>query len=300
MPRTLFALLTLMLVFVYPAFAEEPQEPAEAAIPELATDEEVDAALEIFKEAYKARGTKGDEKLATQDMAIRELAKTQHPKIVDELTKLSKNRSVDISTSAVLQMGQQRRIPGYAGEAILAAMKRQSKDPTYLMAGLAAIGELGYLGAKDTLIELMGHHDYAVKKNALVTIAELKDHRFIEEIVRLMKALKLEKGASWDGVEVNYDTGTAGDHDQKMAEKIGKEKQAANASKGKRAARSQRDIGPLVLEVMFDLTGEKFSGGIEAREWLEKNKADVDVLVDTCEKVAAAQVAEAKESKKLR
>ena len=38
----------------------------------------------------------------------------------------------------------------------------------------------------------------------------------------------VEEGYSYEGVEVTYDTGTAGDGDQKMAEKIGKAKLAAN------------------------------------------------------------------------
>ena len=299
MVRTLTLGLSLLVLLAAPARAEEEKK-APKPIPPLASAEEVAEALAEFKIAYKAKGMKGEEKLAEQDFAMRNLAQVQHPKIVDALAKLTKNRSPEISTSAVIQLGSQRRTPGYAGQAVVAAMKRKSKDDTFQMAGLAAIANLGYLGAKDTIVGLMGHHDYAVRKNALVTIGKLKDERFIEEIVKLMKALRLEKGAKWDGVEVNYDTGTAGDGDQKMAEKIGKAKQAKNAKKGKRAGRSQRDIGPVVLELMFTLTGEQFTGGIAARKWLGENRAKVDGQVAERVKQAKAQAAEAKASKKLR
>ncbi len=284
-----------------PAWAED-DAPAKKAkpIPPLATAEEVAEALAAFKVAFKAKGMKGDEKLAEQDWAIRGLAAVQHPKVTDQLVKLTKHRSEEIRTSAVIKLGDQRRIPGYAGAAVVEAMKRNSKDATFQMAGLAAIANLRYLGAKTTITTLMGHHDYAVKKNALTTIAKLADHRFIEEIVKLMKALKLEKGASWDGVNVTYDTGASGDSDQKMAEKLGKAAEAKNAKKGKGAARSQRDIGPVVLELMFDLTGEQFTGGIAARKWVSENRKHVDTLVKAVEETAAEQALEAKASKKLR
>ena len=293
MLRILAGLTLFVAVLSAPAWAEEAEEPA-AAAPVLASDEEAQEALAIFKKDFKASGFKGDEKLAEQDFALRALAKVQHREVVHALVKVTKNRSEDLRTAAVQRLGEQRALPGYAGKGVVDAMKLHAKDATFLMAGLEAIGELQYLGAKDLLAELMKHPDYAVVKNALVTIGELKDQRFIEEIVKLMKALKLEKGAKWDGVNVTYDTGASGDSDQKMAEKIGKAAEAKNARKGKRGAKSQRDIGPIVLDVMFDLTGEQFSGGIEARKWLEDNRAKVDEQVKDDETTAAAQLAEAK------
>ncbi len=284
---------------------EQPKGPADAKkaeekIPPLASDEEAAEALKIFKTEFKAKGLRGEEKVGAQAWALTTLAKVQHPKVVDALHKATKNRNADLRTGAVLALGSQRRIPGYAGKAVLDAMKRHSKDTTFVMASLEAIKKLRFLGAKPQLAALIKHHEYAVVKNALVTVAALKDARFIEEIVKLMKALKLEKGASWDGVNVTYDTGTAGDHDQKMAEKLGKAAEAKNKKKGKRSAKSMRDIGPVVLEVMFDLTGEQFSGGIEARKWLGKNKAEVDAQVKAVEKTAAEQAQQAAELKKKR
>ena len=58
--------------------------------------------------------------------------------------------------------------------------------------------------------------------------------------------------------------------------------------------------GPVVLEVMFDLTGEQFSGGIEARKWLSKNKAQVDAQVKAVEKTAGEQAQQAADLKKRR
>ena len=61
-----------------------------------------------------------------------------------------------------------------------------------------------------------------------------------------------------------------------------------------------RDLGPVVLEVMFKLTGEQFTGGIEARKWLKDNRAKVDGQVKAVSDTAKRQASSAKAMKKLR
>lgn len=280
MPRlpALFCVLLLCvglaLTFAPLAVGEEEPEGAEGApepAPTPASDEEAGEALAVFKKAFAARGYRGDEKIAAKDFAMRELAVVQHPDVIEALAKATKDRDAHVRTAALLHLGRQRAFAGLAGKQVVAAIKRNRKDVTFLMAGLECIGELGYLGATDLLKDMMRHPDYAVVKHALMTIGELKDVRFVEDIVKLMKKLKLEKGAKWEGVSVAVDTGAAGDADQKAAEAAGKAKEAQNKRKGKRAARGQRDIGPVVLLTMKDLTGQSFTGSISARKWLEEN-----------------------------
>lgn len=258
--------------------ADLPPLATDEARPPLVTDEEAAVALEAFHEAFKATGRKGEEKLAFQDHAIRTLAPVQHARVVEALAKLTRHRSEEVRTSAVLQLGNQRALPCVAGEAVVAAVKKNANDPTFLMAGIESIGALGFLGAGDLLRELATHHDYAVVKNALTAMGELQDSRFIEDVIKLMKQLKLESGASWDGVSVTYDTGTAGTHDQEMAEKIGKEQEAKNGRRGASAARSMRDLGPIVLQVAKQLTGQEFTGSIAARKWVDENAPLVKTL----------------------
>jgi len=272
--------------------ADEPKPAKSAAIPPLASDDVATEALKVFKTAFKAKGYKGEEKVAEQDWALRQLAKVQHPKVVDALAKVTKHRDELLRTAALIQLGAQRRIPGYAGLAVIEAMKRQKKDSTFLMAGLDAIANLRYMGAREVLVTLMKHHDYAVVKNTLVTIGRMEDKRFVDDIVKLMKALKIEKGAKWDGASASHDSGAAGDHDQKVAEKKAKAAIAKNKGKGKRSAKSMRDLGPIVLEVAFQLTGQQFSGGVAARKWLSEHRAEVDadvkLLADAAKKQAEA------------
>jgi hypothetical protein len=296
----LYAAFVLGLTAVGSAGADDepPAKPVEDPIPPVVADEVAAEALEIFKTEFKASGKRGDEKLAAQAWALGKLAQVQHPSVVDELLRQTRHRDEDLRTAAVLGLGEQRGLAGYAGVAVLESLKRHMKDETFVMAALESIGKLRFLGAKKLLAELMRHPEYAIVKNALVTIARLKDARFIDEIIKLMKELKLEKGAKWDGVSVTYDTGAAGTHDQEMAEKIGKAAEAKNAKKGKRSAKSMRDLGPVVLEAMYELTGEQFSGGIEARAWLSKNRADVDARVAAVDKAADEQLAAAAAAKK--
>ena len=112
LPLTLGLLLVLPGVLALAEDAAEEEEP----IPPLATDEEAAEALRVFKSDYRARGLQGDDKTAMREVAMRKLARTQHPDIADRLFKLTKDRNADIRTLALLYLGLQRAIPGYADE----------------------------------------------------------------------------------------------------------------------------------------------------------------------------------------
>ena len=136
-------------------------------------------------------------------------------------------------------------------------MKRGAKDPILVLSALQGIGNLRYLGATDELATYLAHRDFAIKKASIQAIGQIGEMRLWKEVLKLAgvevktgddvyasndqqsnKEEVVEEGYSYDGVEVTYDTGTSGDGDQKMAEKIGKEKLAANkaaAQKGGKA-----------------------------------------------------------------
>ena len=213
---------------------------------------------------------------------------------MDRLAKLTRLRDEDLKTAAVIYLGEQRAVPGYAGQKILNAVAQNGKDFAFVMAAIEAIVSLDYRNTEELLRSLMKHKDYAVQKHAMLAIGETKDMRLLKDIFQMLKKIKLAKGESWDGVSVTYDTGTAGDGDQKMAEKLGREQMAKNARKGKRGARTQRDMGPIVEEVLKKLTGEEFLTAKLAQDWMKENdeaiQRDQKVLNDK----AAEQVAEAK------
>ena len=298
--RPLTTLVLILAVCAPRAFAEEPKKDKAAPPPVMASDAEAKEALATFKVEFKAKGLKGDEKLMQQDYAMRELAKVQHPLVVAELAKLLRNRNANLYTMACMYLGKQAALPAHAGRAILNGLKKHSKDETFLMSALEALADLRYLGAQETLRSLLLHNEYAVVKYALMTIGELEDARMVEDIYKLMKKIKLEKGAKWDGVEVNYDTGAPGTHDQEMAEAIGQAQMAKNKGKGKKAGRSMRDLGPVVLQTMKRLTGQEFTGAIQTRKWLDDPK-NAQVMKDSqakVQKVADEQAASLKSASK--
>ena len=273
MRLTLLAFLAFAVAMPL-AFAEEPAPKDET--PKLASDAQAKAALDTFKDAFKARGLKGDEKLMQKEFAMRALAKVQHRSVIDALAKITRDRSPDVRTSAVTHLGKQRALSGYAGHRILQAMRKQKKDATFTMACLSAISKLGCLLADADIRELMKHSDYSIRKQALLAIGQLQDMRMLDDLLGLLKELKLDKGVTWEGAEATVDTGTAGDGDQKAAEAKAKAQAAKNKKAGRRGARSQRDIGPIVLEALKLLTGEEFDGSIMAKEWTEANAKDIE------------------------
>ncbi len=317
--RTLFV-LALVVCFVAPAaFAKEKAK--------MATDEQVKEALARFKEEYKAKGLKGDDKLMQRDFAIKNLVKWQHKLIVNELGKIAKKKDPDLSTLAVIYMAEQKDLPGVVGPRVVDAMKRHKSDPIFLMSALDTLGYVRYLGGGDMIEDLLKHKDFSVKKYAIRTAGWTQDIRLMGPLLKLLgiseknekqgdkkegETKKGEKeeteGASWEGTEVEYDTGTPGDHDQKMAEKIGKaemaaKKAAATGGKGGGgggtsgtsgagsgsaprggSSRSLEELYPTILKALKSMTGEEFDNPKQIRLWLRVNKDRIKALKDRFDK----------------
>lgn len=271
MLRSLALPLALLLALALPAFAEEPPAAEEDPIPPMASDEEAEAALDLFKTEWRAKGFKGDEKKAMRELAMRKLAETQHPDVTEELYDLTRDRDPDLRTLAVMYLGRQRALPGLAGEYVLKAIDKNSSDAVYVMFGVEAISELDYRVQLELFRELLRHKDDMVRKVVILTIGDMKEVRLLEDLLKLAKELKIDKGWKEEGHEVRYDTGAAGDHDQKMAEKIYKEKYGNKARRARSSGRAMRDLRPILLEAMKRLTGQEFSGREDAEAWAEEN-----------------------------
>ena len=177
---------------------------------------------------------------------MRVLTRTQHPTIADRLFKLTKDRNPDIRTLALLYLGHQRAIPGYAGPLVVKALAMHNEDPIFAMFAVEAIATLDYRGAVDTVIKLMAHKDEGVGKVAILYIGDTVEWRMLEDLLKLMKELKIDQGWKTEGHEVRYDTGSSGDHDQKMAEKIYRAKYGNSAKKARSGGRG-RGYGSFVI-----------------------------------------------------
>jgi hypothetical protein len=290
MPRAIPTLLATILLLGGAARGVR----AEEKTPAVASLEDAKQALAAFEVAFKASGSKGDEKTAVQEKAMRELAKVQHPLVADRLAKITKNQDKDLRTLAVMYLGEQVAMPGYAGKAVLDALKRNLGDYVYLMVSGDSIESLGYRGQLVVLRDMLAHKDEAVRKNALQVIGGMKEVRMIDDVLKLMIDLKIDKGAKWEGGEVSVDTGAPGDADQRAAEAAYAERYGKNEQKGKSAGRKMRDMKPLLLDTMKKLTGQEFLHTQQAEDWIAAHKAEIDAQKKAFDELQRSQEEAAK------
>lgn len=250
--RALAVSLVVSLASLAPVAQAQPPAgvPAPAA-PAVATQEAAEAAVAAFREAFKAKGLKGEERLAQRDWALGELAKVQHPLVVAELGELARGGDEKLRTLAVVYLGDQRALPALAGEQVLAAIKKGRADTVLVLSGLQSLGALKYLGADALLVDLMKVDDYVVKKAAIITAGQVGDMRLLPDLLKLLgvdpKAPPpttggaggsgepeksggkevVEEGYSWEGAEATVDHGHADNSGENAEAKAKAEAQIA-------------------------------------------------------------------------
>lgn len=267
---TALSLVAASALMCVSARADDPKAPAAAPAPTLATNAEAKDAIAKFKEEFKAKDVE-----AKCD-AIDGLAKVQHPDVVAELAKLLTHKNLEIRATATQDMGFQKAVPAIAGARLVATLEGKNLDWAYTTDAIDALKALKYRAALPLLVKLIKHENHVIVRWAFDALGDLKDVRAIEAILDRIKELKIDQAVRWDGVSVTVDTGTAGDGDQKAAEALGAALAAANKGKGRSGGRTSRALGEIVFLVLKDLTGQQFSTGKAAREWLDANKAAVD------------------------
>ena len=306
-----------------PAPAAETPETPEAAPVVLATDEEADAAVEAFKDAWKAKGLKGDERLAQRDWAMQQLASIQHPEVVDELAKVLRGSDENLRIAAAVHLSTQTGLPVLAGRKVAEAIARNKSDVTFVMAALDTLGRLKYLGASDVISDMLRHPDFSVKKAAIEAVGNTGDVRLLKDMLKQVgidadKPPKeetrqggqeqKEEGYSWEGAEATVDTGSAGDGDQKEAERQAKEKAEKNKADAERKAgggggmdggstgsgvnkpgkggggRSPKELIHAVKRALGVLTGEEFDSALSVHVWVAEHEGEIgDLIKAVCE-----------------
>jgi len=338
-----FLALPALLALALPAYAGDPAPAAPAAVPaapaapaaKIADDAAAIQAVATFKEAWKAKGLKGEERMAQRDWALSELVKVQHPLVVAELGEVARSGDGTLRTLAVIYLGDQKALPALAGEQVLVAFKKNGDDTVLLLSALQSLASLKYLGGAQLLKDLLRSEDFVIKKAAIAAVGQLGDARLIDELLKILgvdpKAVPptsggedekkggkevVEEGYSWEGAEATVDHGDA-DNTKENAEakakaeaQIAKNKAAAQGGGGGGAgggdgggtgggrggaARSKDELKPYVLKALRSLTGETFMNSRELRTWLG---AHGDVLEEAKSKCAAAELAQRAAAKK--
>ncbi|MCC7139371.1 MAG: hypothetical protein IT460_13190 [Planctomycetes bacterium] len=267
--RSSFAFAALAVAaLARPALAEPPKDGAPAQPPApaapaptatLAPPEQVAAALAKFKEDYKAKGLKGDDKLAQKDFAVAQISKLQHPAVIDAIAAVSRESDTTLRMLGVIYLSDQTLLPGAAGPHASAAFKRAGDDDALRMTCLQTIGRLRFLGARPELRDGLKSLSFAVRKSALAATARTGDLRLLHDVLAVVGVdipndgtassgggaedpkssggkEVVSEGYSWEGAEASVDTGTAGDSDQKAAEAQAKAEAAANEAAARESA----------------------------------------------------------------
>jgi hypothetical protein len=255
------------LAFVQGTASAEPPPaatPAPTPAPTVATAEQAATALAKFKEDYKAKGLKGDDKLAQKDFALAALAKLQHATIVDALAQVSRETDSTLRMLGVIYLADQTALPGLAGAKVVAATKAAGNDAALLMTCLQSVGKLQFLGARPEIHDALKSQSFAVKKAALTAVAKTADVRLLPDVLEVI-GLKLPtegaagsgadskdssggkevtEGYSWEGASASVDTGASGNADQAAAEAQAKAQAAANAAAANGGAGGGSSSGP--------------------------------------------------------
>jgi hypothetical protein len=267
------------------ALAGDPK-PAPKPPPVVASDADAAAALAEFKEAFKAKGLKGDDRLSQRDFAMATLAKLQHPLVVEALAPVARDSDPTLRMLATIYLGDQTLFPGLAGKHVATAWKRGLSDDVYVMTAMQSVARLKYLGARDDIRGALKSQNFAVKKTAIGTIVMTGDLRMVRDMLALVGVQvpsnegkgvstggpaaeaktdgkvsggqeQTTEGYSWEGAEATVDYGMADNTQEnaeakaKAEEQIAKNKAAAEAA----AAAANNDGGG------GGVTGGSSSGG---------------------------------------
>lgn len=313
--------------------AKAKPDAKKAVVPKADSDEDVAEALEAYKVAFKAKGLRGDDRTAQRDYAMEQLSAYQHKKVIDALAKAMRHSDENVRLAAIVHMGSQTAHPAYAGKAVAKMMQRFRKDEYFMISAFETLGKIKYLGAKDYLEAGLKHHDFGVKKAAIAAIGETRDFRLLSAMLKEV-GIDAERVAAapegggqpeqvgesyeWEGAEAHVDTGTAGDGDQKAAEKQAKEQAAANEAKAKQQAkmgktggslgggvgqgggrggssRSKQELIHPIKTALAKLTGEDFNDAKSIFAWLRANEK---AMVQKAKEVTVAEKAQKAAEKK--
>lgn len=252
-----------------PAAPAAPQAPSKP-LPPLATNAQAKEALLAFKEAYKAKDS------ASKADAVDGLGKINHPDVVQELVRLTKNRDLEVRAAAFQNLAMQRAIPSLVGRPLLSTVDVKSQDWQYVTDVIDTVKGVGDRAALPTLVKLLKHENPSVVRWSLDALGDMKEVRAIDAILDLMKELKIDQAAKWEGGEVHVDTGASGDADQRSAEAAYAAKYGNGTGKGKAGGRKTRSLGDVFYLVLKDLTGQSFASGEGAKDWLAAHKPEIE------------------------
>ncbi|MHC5011866.1 MAG: hypothetical protein ACYTG6_13130 [Planctomycetota bacterium] len=272
--RIALAVLFGLFVCVFPLRAEE-----EAEEPQPHTDEQLEEhqVLETFEEEY------GSDDMDERLRALRRLGQWRHKKVLKQLKRIwEREDDLELLAAAAEGLGNQTPFAREAGRSLVKYLEKREEwasieDPTeeeeldqrleakVLIAGIRAVGDLGYKdGWKQMKVFIEHHHDF-VAGEMMITCGKLKEYRALKVLLEWFNFYP--DGYSWAGGSVRVDTGAAGNADANAARAKWK------ARYGGRARKARPNAWEMLIQSLEMITGVKFEKPEELEAWMEENKA---------------------------
>ncbi len=274
---------------------EAPKAPAPAPAPAkddrpVSGDDAAKAAIERFDRDFASR----DE--GRRMNAISSLGMTKNDLVAKKLGTLLSHPNIEVRQAAALVLEGQYQNKALAGELLRKAMNKENEAEVLINLALA-IGRVPFPDAIPDMGEVMKKDENVfVKIEILKAYGKMKDTRALLPILDLW--LVNPHGYSWEGGEVKYDSGAAGDADQKEAERQYKEKYGNQQRKGAPPTMLKTFI-QAIAEAVEKITGEKLDKPKALMEWMCKHEAELPYKLPSKVKQALkdAQEKEAKKQK---
>jgi len=206
----------------------------------------------------------------------------RHKKVLRELKKIwLKEDDYELRAVAAEGLGRQTPYAKQAGKELAKGLDQMKKlasreDPEgeellaqtlearALIAGLKAVGELGYKDGWDVLKDFIDHYDDGVAAEMMLTCGRLKEYRALPILLEWFNFYP--DGYSYAGGSVSVDTGAAGNEDQKAA------KAKWKAKYGRRKKKARPAAWDALIQSLEMITGVKFEKPEELKQWMDDNK----------------------------
>jgi hypothetical protein len=244
-----------------PVVNQPPKDPRPAA-----GDDAAKLAIERFDRDFASR----DE--TKRFGAISSLGSTANDLVTKKLGTLLNHPNLEVRQAAASTMEDQYQNKPLAGELLRKALVKEEEAEVLINIALA-LGRVPHPDAIPDMGEVLKKQgNVFVKIEILKSFGKMKDTRALIPILDLW--LVNPQGYSWEGGEVKYDSGAAGDGDQKEAERQYKEKYGNQQRKGAPPTMLKTYI-QAIAEAVEKITGEKLSGPTALMEWMCKHEAEL-------------------------
>lgn len=269
--------LLLPILFFVVVLAAAPLR-AEEDEPKPHTDQQLKEheVFDRFEKDYES------DDMDTRIRILRWFGMWRHKKVLRELKGIwLKEDDYELRAVAAEGLGRQTPFAKKAGKELVKGLEQMKKlasreDPEgeellaqtlearALIAGIKAVGELGYKDGWDDLKIFIDHYDDGVAAEMMLTCGRLKEYRALPILLEWFNFYP--DGYSWAGGSVTVDTGAAGNEDQKAA------KAKWKAKYGSRKKKARPGAWDALIQSLEMITGVKFEKPEELKQWMDDNK----------------------------